>query len=606
MKLPFRQGIVSYQTNSNGDMLFLSVGTTGINLNIAPTVTVIAFAQGTADYLYTESKSINNAWTGPFIANTSYYLYWDINLTTGIRTFGSTLLAPITSLTAPTMVSGQHWFDLTTNTMKVSTGSIWQPVVRVFAAKYVVGSTLTSMSQLGSTTVFSGTQVGLNISVTAGYLLFDANGNPLTTSNGTFYTSQDGFITGIPTAALIIPEAIQQNLTAASAVPAYSVVYFSDFGEFQLATPYSNQNGKPVGIIEQDAYTASTARVITIGNLTNTKWNWTTVGSLVYIANDGTVTDTPPNNDQRPLGNVIDRNTISLVPGASPVGSQGVQGPIGPQGIQGIIGPIGPMGPTGPQGMTGPIGPSGITTFTPNLVTSLPTGTVLMGTELLPAVQNAVAVNTNVAAINTYVFGQLAATPKSLTITGPALLYSNQVGDYVATLTTYDTSKSNVTSTVMWSIAPSSAGTFVGGVLTPTIVTTTNVIITASITANGVTVNASFNAVFMLALAGGISAYYGAGTAGQTSTAFILALTGHGTTQSSAELFTINAATGQSEYFAYPSAYGMTTFKDLTSGLVGGFKAPTTVSVTINSVSYPFYLYESSHTGLGSVTWQTT
>ena len=97
MLINFRQGIVSQQQNGTTPNFLVKNGN-GVDLLATYTApTVIALAQGTADYLFQESTNQTLAWPGPFGNSTNYYLYWDINLKTGVRTFGYTTLAPVAS-----------------------------------------------------------------------------------------------------------------------------------------------------------------------------------------------------------------------------------------------------------------------------------------------------------------------------------------------------------------------------------------------------------------------------------------------------------------------------------------------------------------------------
>ena len=68
---------------------------------------------------------------------------------------------------------GQHWFDTTSNQMKVYIYAVkrWQRVIRVFAAKLAQGGVFVSMSRQSPS--FVGTQVGLNIPTSSGAITTD-------------------------------------------------------------------------------------------------------------------------------------------------------------------------------------------------------------------------------------------------------------------------------------------------------------------------------------------------------------------------------------------------------------------------------------------------
>ena len=148
MKLNFRQGIVRARTTAQGTPDFLSLNQgSGIQINITNPTLLITLAHKDTNFLIEEVATAINGW-GPFSwssvwgsqpSTPIYHLYWDVNLATGEVTRGYTHSAPIVSSTNPLAllkVVGTHWFDLSTNVMKVSDGTFWVPVCRVFAGTY--------------------------------------------------------------------------------------------------------------------------------------------------------------------------------------------------------------------------------------------------------------------------------------------------------------------------------------------------------------------------------------------------------------------------------------------------------------------------------------
>ena len=78
MRLSFRQGIVRYQQDTLGTPTFLNVVSGYVSLIASNEPTVVAFAHGQKDYLYTERQTQNNAW-GPFIPGNDQWLYWQVD-----------------------------------------------------------------------------------------------------------------------------------------------------------------------------------------------------------------------------------------------------------------------------------------------------------------------------------------------------------------------------------------------------------------------------------------------------------------------------------------------------------------------------------------------
>jgi len=311
MKLPFRQGIVKYETDISSNQLFLQENAGTINLNVVATPTMITLAYDTKNYLYTEKQSVISAWPGPFIGGNDYWLYWNINMVTGARTFGMTEIKPIVSHIAPTAPpNDQHWFDLTQNKMKFWNGTLWIEVLRVFACKYENASNIVKMS-ISPGSDFSGSQASLTTVTRHGHLIFDKNGNPLKAGK-LFFTTDDDFVAAIPTSSSMRLETLNTEGLAQTNISAYSIVYFSAFNEIMPANP-SLLNNVVFGIIEEDAGNGQIVQVVNNGVINNPTWNWTSPNKPLFIDGSGTITETPsvPPN---PVATVLDKNTIILRP----------------------------------------------------------------------------------------------------------------------------------------------------------------------------------------------------------------------------------------------------------------------------------------------------
>jgi phage-related tail fiber protein len=374
MKLPFRQGIVQYPANSDQSQTFLQLKNGAIDLVVSNKPVIISFTHKDSDYLFTESISIPKAWNGPFTAGNTYWLYWNIDPVSGTRTFGSTRLEPIISNVQPLGASvDQHWFDLSTTTMKCWSGAMWIPVLRVFAAKYTGGVIFSTPVYRPQNINFSGSQVGLNTSTKSGAILFDQYGKPLKTSNSTFFTTETGAaLQGM--ASAIQFNSVYVEGTAQQPIPAYSVVYFSDFNKIKLADSSLPQS-TPIGMVETDLAIGMVGQVVRSGLITSTHWNWQIVNQPLYLQQNGIIDTTPAFPTQGPTAFVMSPNTISfsevhLFRGESGAdntsvgpkgdkGDTGIQGPMGPQGSPGAKGDKGIPGPKGDLGDVGPMGPQG-------------------------------------------------------------------------------------------------------------------------------------------------------------------------------------------------------------------------------------------------------
>lgn len=311
MRVQFRQGLIVAPPN------FLQQAGSAVSLNIAAPVYLQAtLADGSANYLHVERFSVANAWSGPFISGTDYWLFWDINPVSGVRTFGHTQHEPIESASAPLYpVDDQHWFDAVNHKMKVWNGTAnrWISKIRVFAAKYVNASTFVSMSI--SAPAFAGTQVGsLNTPTEAGALVFDINGDPVKRAGGAFFTTSDVVTASLASASQVRVGAVVIEAAALGQIPAYSVVRFSAFHEVTLATGLT-QRESVYGLIEADASTGDVVNVITDGVVTNPLWDWTNAGvnAPLYVGANGALTPMQP-TDGVAVAAVVDINSVLLRP----------------------------------------------------------------------------------------------------------------------------------------------------------------------------------------------------------------------------------------------------------------------------------------------------
>ncbi|MFY0656243.1 MAG: DUF2190 family protein [Neptunomonas phycophila] len=324
MKLSFRQGIVRHQKDPQGTQQFLLEQSDSIDLIAVNDPTTITFAHKNRNYVFTEKRSVPSAWTGPFAKDgTDYWLFWDLDVVTGIRTFGHTTLEPIVGPTQPTSAAvDQHWFDTSTNTMKVFNGASFKERLRVFAAKYTDGTVITAFN---GGTVFEGSQVGLIQSADGGALIFDDADRPLRRGDGTFITTADNLASGLPNASNIKIEALQFTARASTNIAAYHIVYLNDFDSILPATPLQLHN-VPFGIIEEDAYTGEPVAVTTDGVICNPHWNWGRAGAELYIDQAGMITDNLQAG-MLPIGYVLSQSEILLkTSGVTQVSLEGSMG----------------------------------------------------------------------------------------------------------------------------------------------------------------------------------------------------------------------------------------------------------------------------------------
>lgn len=310
MKLSFRHGIVQYQTSGNTPT-FLQVINSGQNISLITNnkPTIITISHKTTDYLFQERTNISNAW-GPFTGSMDKWLYWDIDLVTGVRTFGSTDIQPITSATQPiSPVQDTHWYDTTEKVMKVRQGTIWVEKLRVFSAKYQNSSILQPYP--------IGSQVGLLTPTFAGFILFDDEEKPIKrfnkgrksefihTESILSSQAQGGFVSFVIQSLLNIVEAYET-------ITEFSLI--SLIGEKIRLADHNDENKIAVGLVVENVNIGQFTNYLTKGFITNENWNFTQVsGTPLFCGINGEIVINPPQfGFLQKIGHIINNRTIFL------------------------------------------------------------------------------------------------------------------------------------------------------------------------------------------------------------------------------------------------------------------------------------------------------
>lgn len=310
MRVSFRQGIARYQTDVYSTPTFVRKSSNGqyVDLIVSPDPTIIIFAHKNATYVVEESKTVSNAW-GPFpTGGGTKHLYWDLSLLDASLTRGFTSYPPIVNATAPANPAmDQHWFDLSTNQMKVWNGQKWLDKLRVFAA------TLSSSAVLNPAPL--GSQVGLTGgSFEAGSLVLDSFKKPIRQADGSFLTTTTE-LTVINAGSQ--PVKFETEILSAMAdeyIPKFSLVQLTPTRRLRLNRS-DNWKSRIVGIVTEDLHQSEVGNVITWGMIKNEQWSWAKerIGRPVFSDETGQVTMTPPAvGVSQVVGYINDVNSILL------------------------------------------------------------------------------------------------------------------------------------------------------------------------------------------------------------------------------------------------------------------------------------------------------
>lgn len=314
MLIQFRQGIV--QAPVSPPFLNASGPSGTVNLVAsASTPVLLDFAQGATDVLFQEASPIASAWSS-LPASGTLYLYWDINLKTGLRTFGYTTLLPFVGPNPPpSPVNGQMWFNTITNTQSYYSFGFWNPVLRVLAGTYTGGLV---------TPYLVGSQIGNATPVNAGYILFDENNNPIkkyqTFNLGEFITTVSPLASQFSQIQNYNLESTVNTATASGNIVQWQAIRYVAADTIGVATsnvvipPYGS--GTPaIGVAPQNMANGTVQAFLQEGYITSPTFNFSPVGANVFINTGGFLTTTPPNGGTlQVMGYVVDSRTLFINP----------------------------------------------------------------------------------------------------------------------------------------------------------------------------------------------------------------------------------------------------------------------------------------------------
>lgn len=287
-------------------------GGSAITLSANTDPTLVTIAHGSSNYLVEERASVTRAWTN-FTVGKDYWLYIDIDMVTGRRSFGHTTLAPTFGPTAPTTpATEQHWFDTNAHTMcmKVFNGKNFVKCLRVFLAKYQAGSILVPMGY--------GSQVNINRPNDAGHILFDSEGQParkaVSNNSYEFFTTTSVFATATSKSVNVTLDAVCSVIQASESIPEFSLVTYGEDPSTIVLADASTVTKPAVGIVQEEFYNGEVGIFSTAGFIHNEMWNWTErPGTQLFLNDNGKFTSNPPRyHTVQCIGYVVNARTIKL------------------------------------------------------------------------------------------------------------------------------------------------------------------------------------------------------------------------------------------------------------------------------------------------------
>ena len=147
-----RQCVLYGSTDSSGNPNFLTASGLNVSIDGSSKPVILSFANGfsatsgTLDTLDAITSAVSAAWTIP--ANSTYYLFIEKDMSTGLLSYGRTANEDTYSKAAPSSpVLDQCYFN--TNEMKMYhyNGSAWEQKWRIFVAKAVSTDSAVTLTQ---------------------------------------------------------------------------------------------------------------------------------------------------------------------------------------------------------------------------------------------------------------------------------------------------------------------------------------------------------------------------------------------------------------------------------------------------------------------------
>lgn len=327
MRIYFRHGLYRAEKDATGRASLINVGTPGLVAKVANSPIIWSIAHHEKNYTVSEYNAVVFATPSDLAVAAESWLYVDLDLSSGKKTYGVTITAPSYGLTAPTApVDDQHWFDLNNNTTKVysSATKTWHERVRLVFGHWN-GVTFTGIDY--------GSSVGVSVAAgtNSGSIIYDATGRALKDSRGRFVTAVDKmFSDGAATHQFML----ESNITRATAnenIPAFHVVRWVDFDTVELAN-YADTSDSVVAITLSAATKGNPVELCIQGKVINDAWQWTNVNATLWINKNGEFSTVDPYDLQShtkrrvPVARVLDRNTIVFEQGLGGVGEKGEPG----------------------------------------------------------------------------------------------------------------------------------------------------------------------------------------------------------------------------------------------------------------------------------------
>lgn len=317
MRIHFRQGLVSSDSTGVNQPAFLTNSDRGVTITTSTRSVVFTAAHGPKNYsivIHSSELAVPAELTPK--ASVTYWMYVEIELTTGKQKFGVSETAPTYGTVRPgNPTNGQHWFDVNAGEMKVFDGRTWLTVIRVFFG-----------TKLNSTVrpVPYGSQVEVNVPALSGSILFDSFGHALRDSSGYFITTEEVILTESITHALTL-ESNVVTVIALEPIPAYHVVRRHAMQNGVKLASYNDVGDSVIGLTLAPADVGEPLSLVMSGRVYNPLWNWERPNVSLWVSASGQLVTTDPysvnprTTRRSPVARTIDAHTVLFSQGLATI-----------------------------------------------------------------------------------------------------------------------------------------------------------------------------------------------------------------------------------------------------------------------------------------------
>lgn len=299
MKAKFRQGIIKYQRTPS----FLQLSEEkNITLDCSRTDVLLNFCYGKSNYLFYEKNTISNAWELPK-KFTGGWLYWDIDINSGERTFGVTFFDPFITSKPTTPEYNQMFFDRKNTTYYYWNNSSWVECIRIIAG--YVESTLKIIP------IHKGSQVNIFETCILSELIFDNQKQPVKKVNKTNVDIENTSINEVNQIDNLSYDQLMLNAGIANSnLQKGKCVYWTNYNILDYAD--SSLNNMAVGILENDISKGKFCPITSKGFVKNNNWVWDLPPNTpLFLGKSGEITENPDSAYSiQKIGYIVSNNTI--------------------------------------------------------------------------------------------------------------------------------------------------------------------------------------------------------------------------------------------------------------------------------------------------------